>query len=133
MVCLTSFTMFSCTQDIDPDPTKLIGRWQLTEIVYNASTLTRPKPYNHRFEVELEFLPDGKVRGTTTFDNVAGLYETSSADSITIIAGKESKVGEVYWGKLFVKGFQSAKTYSLRNNRLYLKYEKNSLAFKKVK
>lgn len=130
---LASFLVFACTKDVNPDPTELIGRWRLIEIIYQDSIITKPNPYNQPFEVEIEFFDDARIRGTTSSNTTAGTYQVSDSDSITILHSLESKVGENSWGRYFNQVIHYVQTYALKNKMLYLNYDDSKLIFTKVK
>lgn len=130
---LSCILVFACKKDVAPDPVQLIGRWQLWKVVDEGNIIDKRTPYLSRYEVEMEFLPDGKMEGTSSSNPVVGSYQVLSRNSITISHALLSKVGESSWGNYFNDGLPATKTYSLKNDVLILFFEDNRLIFKKVK
>jgi hypothetical protein len=101
-----AFTAIRCTDGIDTDPKNLIGRWRMEKVIHQGRTISKPDPSQWRYEVEVEFLNDGKIEGTLSYDTFTGDYTTSDTDSITFNCWADTKKGDSDWGYFFYKNIR---------------------------
>ncbi|WP_373330836.1 META domain-containing protein [Salmonirosea aquatica] len=126
--------VMGCSQEtLKTSPENLLGRWQMVKAIQSGNEVDKPNPYLRRYEVEIEFLPDGKLTGTSSANPMVGQYETQSSNFISIHCGYESKVGENAWGDLFADTIENVDTYKIKNNMLFLSHMDNQLIFQKIK
>ena len=142
LACTLLFALaaISCVDGVDTDPKNLLGRWQMVKVIHQGKTILKPDPYQWRYEVEMEFLKDGTIDGTTSADLFSGSYEIASEDSIKIDGRQFSKVGIPDWGEYFYKNFRLITTFSFRKkglnlkaNELHLNHKYGELIFDRVK
>ncbi|SDH33494.1 hypothetical protein SAMN04487996_13354 [Dyadobacter soli] len=137
---LFAFAAVSCVDSIDTDPKNLIGRWQMVKVIHQGNTILKPDPSHWLYEVEVEFLKDGKIEGTLFYDTFVGDYVTADTDSIKFDYWPYSKRGDSDWGYYFDDNIRSVNTFSLRKKglnfkykELYLNYGEGELIFDRVK
>lgn len=126
--------VMSCSQEtLKTSPENLLGRWQMVKTIQSGNEVIKPNPYLRRYEVEIEFLPDGKLTGTSSANPMVGQYETKASGFISVQCGYESKVGENAWGDLFADTIENMDTYKTKNNMLFLSHMDHQLIFRKIK
>lgn len=122
LTLLCTMLLASCKKDdLLTDSQPIVGRWRLSEMSVNDSRIVKPSPYNGRYEVEIEFFENNSLKGTTSSNKIGGSYSFSGQDSITMIYGYETKVGEIHWCNYFTKAIAEPKTYSILGNFLELR------------
>ncbi len=133
VLCLSfiGWASVSCSQEtLNTNPESLLGRWEMIKVYQNDSTITKPKTLDKG--VEIEFLPEGKIKGIASKNPMVGKYEVKNNDSISVQCYYESKIAEPVWGDHFVKAIKDVGTYEISNDLLYLNYFKNQLTFRRI-
>lgn len=139
-VLLLALCAVGCVDGIDTDPKNLIGRWQMIKVIHQGEVIPKQSSPNWPYEVEVEFLKEGKVEGTLSYDTFFGDYVATDKDSIKFNLRKYTKRGDSDWGYYFYDNNRSAGTFSLKKsgfcfkyNELYLHYADRELVFDRVK
>lgn len=139
-VLLFSLVAIGCVNDIDTDPKNLIGRWQMVKVIDQGKAVSKPNSSHWTYEVEVEFLKDGKIEGTLSYDTFSGDFATSDTDSIKFNCWAYTKRGDSDWGYYFYDNIRSVNNFLLRKkglnfkyNELCLNYGDGELIFNRVK
>jgi hypothetical protein len=124
----------ACTETpITADSQSILGRWQLYKVIVNDSVIGKPSPYKGRNEVEIEFLAQDRIFGTTSSNNYSGTYQVKEPDSLSVIYVPGSKVREIRWGEYFLHGLLNVKSFKIVDGSLVLNFkERDKLFFKKI-
>jgi hypothetical protein len=130
--------LFSCKKNSDNVQT-INGTWKLIEVKNLVSNITITKPQDEDGEVILDFSfmngADGIFKGNTPHNTILeNNFKISSDGSIEILSlNLLTKIGEPYWGNLFVKAFPDAISYDLKcNKKLVINTVKESLTFERI-
>ena len=86
-----------------------------------AYTKPDPKNWLHK-DVEIEFMADGDIEGTLSYDTFTGDYKTVE-DSIAFNYWSENKAGDSQWGYQFYHVIRSVNRFSLSKHAINLKYK----------
>ncbi|PSL19880.1 hypothetical protein CLV60_12552 [Dyadobacter jiangsuensis] len=117
------FITMSCMDDVDTNPKNLIGRWRMEKVIDKGKTYSKPDSKNWRYkDVEIEFMADGNIEGTLSYDTFTGDYKTVE-DSIAFTYWPSNKVGDSEWAYLLDGVIRSVNRFSLRKNAINLKYK----------
>ena len=126
---LFAFATVSCVNDIDTDPKNLIGRWQMVKVIDQGKAVSKPNSSQWTYEVELEFMKDGKIEGTLSYDIFSGDYSTTDTDSIKFNCWTYTKRGDSDWGYYFYHNIRSVDKFLLRKKGLNFKYNELCLNY----
>ncbi|GGN07864.1 hypothetical protein GCM10010967_49360 [Dyadobacter beijingensis] len=115
--------------DVDTDPNNLVGRWRMVKVIDQGKAYTKPdsKNWQHK-DVEIEFMEDGNIEGTLSYDTFTGDYKTVE-DSIAFNYWSGNKAGDSQWGYLFYHFIRSVNRFTLRKNAIGFKYKELKLIY----
>ena len=139
VLCLSfiGFALVSCSQEmLDTNPESLLGRWEMIKVIQDDSSIVKPKILDQgveiEFLVEVEFLPEGKIKGIVYRNPMIGAYEVKNSDSVSIRNYSKIKFSEPVWGDYFTKAIEEVSTYKISSDLLYLNYFENQLIFRRM-
>lgn len=128
------YAVIGCSQDsVSTEPANLLGKWRMIKVIQDGNSIVKPEPYLRRYEVEIEFQLNGKLKGTSSANPLVGTYVAKANGSISVQVRYESKVGENAWGDYFVDAIEDVSTYKIKNKVLHLCKSDSKLTFQKIK
>lgn len=136
---LFAFAALGCIKNVDADSRQLVGRWKMSKVTHQGSKILRTDLPGGRYEVEIEFLENGEIEGTTSQRTFSGNYKVNN-DSINIEYWPYTKVGETDWGEIFDDNIRLVTTFFLirksvnfKYQTLYLHYVDGEMIFDRIK
>jgi hypothetical protein len=117
-----AMTFFACSKE-DNTNSILNGKWKLIKYHNLSAGTSDSEPTNILRSIIIDFSDNGTkgiMDGITVTNTVSGNYELFKKNEMKTLSFGGTKVGEPNWGSKFWNAIQSASSYELQTNKLFI-------------
>jgi len=113
---------FACSKE-DNTNSILNGKWKLIKYHNLSAGTSDSEPTNIMRSIIIDFSDNGTkgiINGITVTNTVSGNYELLNKNEMKTVSFGGTKIGEPNWGITFWNAIQSASSYELQTNKLFI-------------